>query len=126
MTGPLWVLPAEPRPAVVLLPAELDVANAHLFGGQLSAALASGATIVIADMTGTTFCDSMGIRVLVRAHRQAIANNAELRLAVLHPHVRRGLERMGVGELLYVYRSLNEAMAGASADQPVSDMGSDH
>jgi anti-sigma B factor antagonist len=116
MTGPLRAVPAQPRPAVVLLPAELDIANADLFGEQLAAALASGATIVIADMTGTTFCDSMGVRMLVRAHQQAVADNTTLRLAVPHPEVRRTLERMGVSEVLSVYRSLSEALAGAATD----------
>jgi anti-sigma B factor antagonist len=122
MTGPPGVLPAKPRPAVVLLPAELDIANAGLFGEQLGTALASGASIVIADMTGTTFCDSMGVRMLVRAHRQAAANDAELRLAVPHADVQRGLERMGVRELLSVYGSLDEARAGMAADHQVPGM----
>lgn len=116
MTGPLWVVPAEPRPAVVLLPAELDIANADLFGEQLGAALACGVSIVIADMTGTTFCDSMGVRMLVRAYQQAVADDTELRLAVPHLEVRRTLERMGVSEMLSVYPSLSEALAGAATD----------
>jgi len=40
---------------------------------QLGCALATGAMIVIADMTGTRFCDSTGLRALVLAHKQAAA-----------------------------------------------------
>ena len=110
MRDPLLAPPAKPRPAVVLLPAELDIANAHLFSEQLSAALASGASVVIADMTGTTFCDSTGVRMLVQARQQAVANHTDLRLVVPHTYVRHTLGRMGVGELLSIYLNFQEAL----------------
>jgi anti-anti-sigma regulatory factor len=42
--------------------------------------LTPGTRLVIADMTATTFCDSLGIAMLVRVRKQATANGAELRL----------------------------------------------
>jgi len=50
--------------------------------GQLYAALvkASGdGHATVADMTATGFCDSAGFQVLLRAHRQALAEGGELR-----------------------------------------------
>lgn len=50
-----------PRPVIVTLPAEIDIANGAAVGQQLCSAFAPGVTLVIADMTPTVFCDSSGI-----------------------------------------------------------------
>jgi anti-anti-sigma regulatory factor len=71
------VTPAQVTPVIVTLPAEIDMANECGVAAQLGCALASGAPVVVADMTGTRFCDSMG-RALALAHRQAAARHAEL------------------------------------------------
>jgi hypothetical protein len=48
-------------PAVVMLPDEIDVSNAQRVFDQLSSVFAAGATVVIADLTKTVFCDSTGL-----------------------------------------------------------------
>lgn len=45
-------------------------------------AAARGHTTVVMDMTGTQFCDSSGLSVLVRARRRALAEGGELRLVI--------------------------------------------
>jgi anti-sigma B factor antagonist len=105
------------RTAVISLPAEIDAINADHVGSQLLAAFGPGITTVIADMTGTTFCDSSGIRVLLQAHQQARANHAELVLVVASAGVLRVLELTGLDVLLPIYPTLAEAMAArATAD----------
>jgi anti-sigma B factor antagonist len=101
---------AQTRPVVVTLPAEIDIANADRVGEELSSAIAGGAGIVIADMTGTRFCDSSGISMLVQAHRQAAANQAELRLVVLATAVLRALKLVTMDFLLPIYPSLGAAL----------------
>jgi anti-anti-sigma factor len=101
---------APARPTVVTLPAEIDIANAGRVGEELSSAIARGAGIVIADMTGTRFCDSSGISMLVQAHRQAAANQAELRLVVLATAVLRALKLVRIDFLLPIYPSLDAAL----------------
>jgi anti-anti-sigma factor len=96
--------------AVVSLPAEIDITNAAGAGTKLAAALAPGITVVVADMTATTFCDSSGVRMLVRAGEQAAAHGAELRLAVPSPAVQRTFTLIGVHSLLPVYTSLADAL----------------
>jgi anti-sigma B factor antagonist len=67
---------------VITAPAELDTTTV----GPLRAALlewhARGHATVVVDMTGTQFCDSAGLRELVRAHKRARAGGGELRLVL--------------------------------------------
>jgi anti-anti-sigma regulatory factor len=49
-------------PVIVALPPEIDAANAEQACEKLYEAFASGAAVVIADLTATTFCDSSGIQ----------------------------------------------------------------
>jgi anti-sigma B factor antagonist len=96
---------------VITFPAEIDMANADQFGEQLTSALASGVITVVADMTATTFCDSSGIRRLVMAHKQAAANNAELRVVIPSARVLRDLAITKVDTVLLIYPSLDAALA---------------
>src|SRR6266480_6706476 len=99
-----FVAHSQHLPAVVIaLPAEIDMANAGEVGQQLGSAVEPGVRTVIADMTATTFCDSSGISMLVRAHKQAVANGTELRLVVPSTAVRRALALVQVDCLLPIY-----------------------
>jgi anti-sigma B factor antagonist len=106
-------------PAVVIaLPAEIDMANADRVGQQLGAAFAPGVKTVIADMTATRFCDSSGISVLARAHKQAVANGTQLRLVVLSTVVLRALRLVQMDYLLPIYPTLSQALAAGPASGP--------
>ena len=97
---------------VVPLPAEIDISNSESVGAELSAACASGAGVIIADLTSTAFCDSSGIRYLLLAHDEAAAHHAQLRLAVKPDGmVLRMLTLMGLHRVLQVHVSLDEATA---------------
>jgi anti-anti-sigma factor len=111
-------MPSRARVVVVTMPAEIDVTNADRIGGELSAAIASGAGIVVADMTGTRFCNSSGISMLVLAHRQAAANGAELRLVVLSAAVLRALKLVRMDCLLPIYPSLDAALISEAGPEP--------
>ena len=110
-------MPSRARVVVVTMPAEIDVTNADRIGGELSAAIASGAGIVVADMTGTRFCNSSGISMLVLAHRQAAANGAELRLVVLSAAVLRALKLVRMDCLLPISPSLAAALTPEAAPE---------
>jgi anti-anti-sigma factor len=99
------------RPVLVVLPAEIDMANADYTYMEIVAEFARGAQVVVADMTATTFCDTMGMRALVLAHRQAVGIGAELRLALPSPNVLRVMQLLGLDTVLSIYRSLDEALA---------------
>ena len=113
MTDPQPVTPAPPRPVVVTLPAEFDMSNADGIYTEITAAFARSSPVVVADMTATTFCDTLAVRTLVLAHRQAAADGAELRLAAPSPGVLRIMELLGVDAMLPIFDSLEEAFAGS-------------
>jgi anti-sigma B factor antagonist len=100
-------------PAVVEMPAEIDVTNSEQVTGALNAALASGVTVVIADMTSTVFCDSSGVRTLLHAHLEAQAHNARFRLAMPPDSpVRRVLQLTGTLQVIPIYPAVPEAVRG--------------
>jgi anti-sigma B factor antagonist len=92
--------------AVLTLPVEIDIANADHVREDLLSVLNRGPAVLVVDMGGTTFCDSAGVNAIVRAHRRATANNAEMRLVVREPGVLRILAITGVDHLIAVYPSV--------------------
>jgi anti-sigma B factor antagonist len=98
-------------PVVVVLPAEIDVTNSEQVYEQLIAVLGPGVDTVVADLMATTFCDSSGVHAIMRAHESAAARDVSLRLAVsASTSVRRVLQLIGVGRLIPVHESLQEAL----------------
>jgi anti-sigma B factor antagonist len=102
-----------PPVIIVAFPPEIDATNAGQAYDKLTWALESGASVVVADLTATRFCDSAGIRCMLMAHTRAVAIGAQLRLAVSpRGPVAQAVELMGVGQLLAVYANANDATAG--------------
>ena len=100
--------------AVVALPAEIDVTNCDEVHDQLVATYGPGVGIVIADLTSTVFCDSSGVHAIMRAYERAATRDVQLWLAVPQDgSVHRVLQLTGVGRLMPVYPSLQEAMSAA-------------
>jgi anti-anti-sigma factor len=110
--------------AIVPLPAEIDIANAHAIGDRLLTVLREGPAVLIADMSSTTFCDSSGVRTLVQAYQQAKAASASLRLVVTARGVLRVLAISGADRLMDIYPSVAESVAAPAAaaqDVPARD-----
>jgi anti-sigma B factor antagonist len=113
---PVWV----GLVAVVTLPAEVDMSNAALVHEDLLSVLAQGASLVIADMSATKFCDSAGVTVLVRVVRKAIASGSGLRLAASAPAVTRVLALTGADRLIEIYPTVAAALADPGSDVATS------
>jgi anti-sigma B factor antagonist len=111
--------------AVVTLPVEIDISNSEQVRDELLLLLNRGPSVLIVDMAETTFCDSAGVNALVRAHRRATANGAEIRLVVASPGVQRVLAITGVDRLISVYptvaASLGEAAQPGNPAHPDPD-----
>jgi anti-sigma B factor antagonist len=99
--------------AVVTLPAEVDILLADELREDLLSVLNRGPAALIVDMSRTTFCDSAGMHALVRAHKRAAANSADMRLVVTAPGVQRVLAITGVDRLIAVCPSVSAALAAA-------------
>jgi anti-sigma B factor antagonist len=93
-------------------PPEVDISNAHRLGPELLGAFGPRATVVIADMSLTEFCDSTGIRHLLIANDAAMARGGELRVVVPSRAVLRVMRITGVDQVLAIYGSLGEALTG--------------
>ena len=102
--------------SVVLLPEEIDMTNADHVVTQLREAFAPGVTVVVADLTTTSFCDSAGIRALTIVHRKAAESGATLNLAVVADGpVSRVLKLMDLASVLNIYPGVEAATAAASS-----------
>lgn len=114
MAGVAW----DGRQAVVTFPEQVGVPEAARIGEQLLGALGQGAVIVIADMSATVRCDQAGAVALARACMRAAASQAELRLVITSPDVRRLMSAEGLDRLVPVYASLEAAVTAGSPDGP--------
>jgi len=119
----VMAVPAEHYPvvwigqvAVVSLPAEIDISNADQVRQDLLSILNRGATLLVVDMSATTFSDSAGVNALVRAFKRATASGSGMRLVVTAPSVLRILAITGVDHLIDISPSV--AVAMATTDQP--------
>ena len=97
---------------IVKLPAEIDVINAEETGWLLMSAFTPGG-VVVADMTATTFCDSLGIKALLAAHHQASEIGCQLRLALPGGQVLRVLNLLQADRMLAIYPTVAEAISAA-------------
>lgn len=100
---------------MVTLPAEIDMANADRARAELGALFGPGAGVVVADMTGTRFCDTSGIHALVMAHKRAQTDHAELRVVAGPGEVRYVLAMLGLDTVLALYPRLDEALVSGDA-----------
>jgi len=114
----LWI----GRVAMVTLPAEIDITIADAVREDLLSVINKGATLLVADMSATTFCDSSGVSALVRTYRRAMANACDVRLVISSPAVARVLSLTGVDRLMPVFGSIAASLAGTPPEPgPRSD-----
>ena len=98
--------------AKVTMPAEIDLSCTSAMTVALDTAMTGGVLVVAVDMGATTFCDSSGVRIVVLARDWATTENVELRLAVPSGSTLVVLKLVGLDQLLPIYPSLAEALAG--------------
>ena len=113
MSDPSFPVSVRDGQAVVTTPEEIDISNASLFREALLAAAANGQAVIVVDMSGTEFCDSTGLNVLVRALGQAEEAGGELRLVMGGTGVQRVLTVTGVAGMFRVYETLGQALEAA-------------
>jgi stage II sporulation protein AA (anti-sigma F factor antagonist) len=86
---------------VVAATGEIDLATAETLWDELRPRLTPASALAL-DCTGITFIDSMGLQVLMRAHRYAAEQQASFALVGANVYVNRVLELAGlIGFLPY-------------------------
>ncbi len=100
---------------VVTTPEEVDISNAERLRTVLLEASAHGRGTLVVDMSGTQFCDSSGIHVLVHAHKRAQAEFGELLLVLPATTVLRVFAITGIDRVIPNFSSLEDALAQAHA-----------
>jgi anti-anti-sigma factor len=104
------------------LPDEIDITNADQVGESLLRHVHTGITLLVVDMSATTFCDVAGVRAVLRAQEQARAHGADLRVITAAAQVRRVFDLLGVD--VRIYPDLKTALSTiASDDVPASVFG---
>jgi len=97
-------------PAIVELPTEIDVLNAEEVRDLLVRAGVPGVTLVVADLTHTTFCDSSAFQEIISARKKLAAAGVELRLALPDANLRRVMQTLGLEQALRQYPSVFAAI----------------
>jgi len=107
---------------VVTAPEEIDITNAAALRAVLLESAAHGRGATVADMSGTQFCDSAGLHVLVRAHQKARAEGGEPLLVVPATTVLRVFAITGIDRMIPNFSSLEDALAARlpPAGQPAA------
>ena len=110
----MYGTPAGPA-LIVTLPDEIDITNSAVAFDSVLIALGNPG-LVIADMTGTTFCDCSGLRMLITARDHARATGSTLRI-VIKPgsSPARSLALLGMDHVLPVYASIKDATPAQAA-----------
>ncbi|MGW6316555.1 MULTISPECIES: STAS domain-containing protein [unclassified Streptomyces] len=62
------------------LEGELDLDTVARIEPELMLVTAGGGTEVVLDLAGVTFCDTSGVKLLLRLHRRCAADGVRLRL----------------------------------------------
>ncbi|MGH8867503.1 MAG: STAS domain-containing protein [Actinomycetes bacterium] len=99
------------RDLVVAISGELDLWTAQTVRLTLRDAVpASGARLVL-DLSGVTTCDAAGLAVLVGELRRVPATGGATRLASPSPSVDQVLRATGMGRVVPVLSSVDEALS---------------
>jgi anti-anti-sigma factor len=94
---------------LVTLPAYLDESNANEIRGQLLAAVGQRPQALIANMSGTAWCDWAGAGVIASLSARALEARIEVRLVVRDETVRRVLSLNGLDRIMAIYRDVTTA-----------------
>jgi len=108
--------------AIVTISGEIDIARAPALREQLIGLLRPGASRLVVDLSGVTFCDASGLAVLVGVARRVGLLGGVLRLAAPTPLVSTVLRLTGLDSRFEIFASMPEAI-GVPTRPSVHDAG---
>ena len=106
---------AGPGAAVIRLSGELDLYTCPEFKNELLQVIEDGTTLVVVDLTETTFIDSTALGVLIRGVERLKRNEGRLVVVCVDPNIVKIFEVTGLDRIFTVYGSREEALAQAAS-----------
>jgi anti-sigma B factor antagonist len=98
---------------VVTASGEVDIASAPGLREQLLGLLLPGASRIVIDLSGVTFCDASGLAVLVGVSRRADLLDGILRLVAPAPLIATALRLTGLDSRFEIFATATEAISAA-------------
>jgi anti-sigma B factor antagonist len=87
----------------VLLPREIDFTNAEQVCAELCVHASAGADVIVADMTGTRFCDSAGLRMLLVVNDRLAGTASQFQVVIpADSPLMRALKFIGFDKILKI------------------------
>jgi anti-sigma B factor antagonist len=97
--------------AVVALAGEIDLYTCPEFKQELLRVIADGATLVVVDLTKTTFIDSTALGVIIGGVERLKQRDGRLVVVCADPNIVKIFEVTGLNRIFSVYDSRDEALA---------------
>jgi anti-sigma B factor antagonist len=104
----------EPNVAIVGLKGEVDLYTCPELKEELLRVIRDGATLVVVDLTETTFIDSTGLGVLIRGVERLKTEGGRLAVVCVDPNMVKVFEVTGLDRVLSIYPTRDEALAQAA------------
>ena len=95
--------------AVVGVSGEVDTTTAPVMREAVDAAIDSGTSLVVVDLTAVGFIDSAGLAALVQCLKRAAVHEVTLRLVVNDSYLLRVLSITGLHNVFNIYHDTNAA-----------------
>src|SRR3954453_271589 len=95
---------------VIAVDGEADMSTAVKFNESFFTAARSGIRRVVADLTNVSFIDTTMLNALVVAHRRMTRDHGCFAVVCSGPRVSRVLEITGLGQILDVFASRDDAL----------------
>jgi hypothetical protein len=112
---PVWRAPS--GAAVITMPGQIGDADCGQVDAALMQAVQSGATVIVADLTGTWSCSYSAAETLVSAQARAAGAGARVKVAATAGKALLIGQVAGAGHQLDFYPDLDAALAGPRARQ---------
>jgi anti-anti-sigma factor len=98
--------------AVVRCSGDLDLAALETFGAAIGEALGDRPTGLVLDLADVSFCDTVGLRLLLSTASKARAQGCSIALASVQPQVAEFLARVCAERALPAYAGIADAIEG--------------
>ena len=95
---------------------DLDLATAPRLRQDLVDASTAGSTLVVLDLEGVEFLDSVALSVIIGGHKRLRHNGARLHLAAPQSIVRRVLGLTRIDSMIPTYDTVAAAESGCPSD----------